>query len=248
MRKRSCALNLGTRLLLFRKPTSSVRSPGRLLMLRSGKLRRRAAQDGAQRIISNYVRDLAVAPKFCLCCSFKVCCVSEKDRHGAAFLQQLVNMTLYPAEQKKGARPRAPTAWHVHLAVCTKREPAGSETCKIHVEHGQLLQTAGSWQLQSPSTGQDSKILPALWVFKIFIVLKYGDHGRRLFICAPGLQPWARQTYECHTTVVFHFMEVSLFHLTLNGKSLNIFTAGYENAWKLIIRILASEFNPSNFQ
>lgn len=74
-------------------------------MLRSGKLRRRPAHDEAQRIISNYVRDLAVAPEFCLCCSFKVCCASKKDRHGAAFLQRLVNMTLYPAEQKKASGP-----------------------------------------------------------------------------------------------------------------------------------------------
>lgn len=91
-------------------------------------------------------------------------------------------------------------------------------------------------------TVKSCRLFEASSVFKIFIVLKYGDHGRRLFICAPGLQLWAQLTYECHTMVV------SLFHLILNGKSQNIFTAEYKNALNLIIWIFASEFNASNSQ
>lgn len=177
-------------------------------MLRSGKLRRRAAQDEAQRIISNYVRDLAVAPKFCLCCSFKVCCASKKDRHGAAFLQQLVNMTLYPAEQKKasGPVPRLPGTSIVLSAQRGSRQ--GARLVKSMWNTDSYFKRAGADSCShhpQVRTVKSCRLFEASSVFKIFIVLKYGDRGWRLFICVPGLQPWAQQTYECHTTIVFSF-------------------------------------------
>ncbi len=50
------------------------------------------------------MRDLAVALKF-VCVVFSRSAAPQKDRRYFAFLQWLVNMTLCPAEQKKGSSP-----------------------------------------------------------------------------------------------------------------------------------------------
>lgn len=58
----------------------------------------------ARCIFSNCARDLAVALEF-VCVVLSRSAAPQKDRRSFAFLQRLVNMTLCPAEQKKGSSP-----------------------------------------------------------------------------------------------------------------------------------------------
>lgn len=65
----------------------------------------------------------------------------KKTDTALPFLQQLVNMTLCPAEQKGGIKSVSHlTGTPLTLSAC--REPERSYTCKIHVKHGELLQKA----------------------------------------------------------------------------------------------------------
>lgn len=59
---------------------------------------------------SNYARDLAILLEFVLmfcffCGGGSGSAAPQKDRHNVAFLEQLVNMTLCPAEQKNASSP-----------------------------------------------------------------------------------------------------------------------------------------------
>lgn len=133
----------------------------------------------ARCIFSNYVRDLAVALEF-VCAVLSRSAAPQKDRRCFAFLQQLVNTTLCPAEQKKGSSPCP--VWLACRSHCPRgRSEEGAllvkkkKTSRKPVWNIESYFRRQSWWLLWPSMGQDCIILPAPWGPTCFAFWSYWD-------------------------------------------------------------------------
>lgn len=100
---------------------------------------------GACSFFFNYARDLAIALEFVCVAFFSGSAAPQKDRHNVAFLEQLVNMTLCPAEQKNASSPCP--QWPAHRSSWLHAGSRKGATLvkirtEIRVEQGESLQEA----------------------------------------------------------------------------------------------------------
>lgn len=105
-------------------------------------------------VFSNYVRDLES-----VCVVLSRSTAPQKDRHGIAFLQRLVNRTLCPVEQKKASSPCP--VWLACRSHCLPGQSQWGVTL-VKTKQKSMWNTEShfkrqSWWLPWPSMGQACK-------------------------------------------------------------------------------------------